>query len=530
MSSPTPAWTILDCSLRDGGYLNDWTFPLPLAVAHIAHLDALGVTMAEIGFRSLTDTSPQFLGQFAHSGPALLRELELHAPNVRLGVMVNESEFATASELAGRIDNYLGDGELPFVRIATHPKRLSNALQLAKTLVSRGVETFINLMQIDRVSKDDLSDFARNVSGLGLSGLYIADSLGSLRPRQAAEIVELLTSRSGVRVGAHFHDNFGLAFANSLAAIEAGASFIDGTVLGIGRGAGNTRLEFLLLEHPSVPAVQEIAGLVDLWNTWVVEATDLTAWGPSLDYALAARSRVHPTFVQKMIEKEAYTPAEQVTVIEQLGRKSASQFSENAMEIGNEWFSSPGTTSPEVRELFRDADILLLGAGPSLDRWLPEISRTAVQLGLTICIVGSGTPNIAAEYRIISQPTSMISRPESLRSGPKNIAPFSQLADRIPSDIRGAEDLSIDLELSATDFGFNGERVFASSARSSIVALALIAGLAPASILVAGFDGFPAGDTRNHEFVEALRRLRASNKKLYSLTPTAFDLEFRGFE
>lgn len=525
----TPGWRILDCSLRDGGYQNNWAFPLALAQAHLALLDALGITMAEIGFRSPSNRSSEFRGQFGHSGPALLRNLKAHAPNVQLGVMVNESEFAGPSELAERFKGDLADGALSFVRVATQPTGFRRALELAEPLIDLGLPTFVNLMQIDRVSKEDLVATVGKVSTLALSGIYIADSLGALRPPDAAAIVELLTSLTDVPIGVHFHDNFGLAFANSIAAIGAGVSLVDGTALGIGRGAGNTSLEFLLLDHHTTPPVQEIASLVELWKGYIQDSDDVTRWGPSLEYALAARSKVHPTFVQKMLERETYSAIERVTVIEELGRKSASRFSENALEMDGDWFTSPGTTSPEIRELFKAKNLLLVGSGPSVEQYMPEIRRTADELDLTVWIIGPGMPEIEAAYRIISHPASILSRPEALQSGATNVGPFSQLASKIPTNLSGLGYLSIDLALSTTDFGFNGDRVSAGSARSSIVALALLAGLSPDSIFVAGFDGFPSGDRRNHEFSEALRRLQESGKVLFSLTPTAFEIEFYGF-
>lgn len=525
----TPGWTILDCSLRDGGYLNNWAFPLGLAQNHLALLGALGITMAEIGFRSPSNRSSEFRGQFGHSSPALLRDLKGHAPNVQLGVMVNESDFAGPSELAERFEGDFADGALSFLRVATHPTGFRRALTLAEPLIDLGLPTFVNLMQIDRVSREDLAATVGKVSAVALSGLYIADSLGALRPPDVAAIVELLTSHTDMPIGVHFHDNFGLAFANSLAAIDAGASLVDGTALGIGRGAGNTSLEFLLLDHCTTPPVQKIASLVELWKGWMEDSDDVTRWGPSLDYALAARSNVHPTFVQKMLEKETYSAVERATVIEELGKKSASHFSEDALEIDSDWFTSPGTTSPEISDLFKAKNLLLVGSGPSIERHMPEIRRTADALELTVCIIGPGMPEIGADYRIISHPTSILSRPEALQSGATNVGPFSQLASRIPTNLSGLGYLSIDLALSTTDFGFKGDRVCAGSARSSIVALALLAGLTPASIFVAGFDGFPSGDRRNHEFAEALRRLQESGKVLFSLTPTAFEIEFYGF-
>ena len=529
MKTPEPQWTILDCSLRDGGYLNEWSFPLGLAQAHITKLATLGVTMVEIGFRSASSSSSAYVGQFAHTEAALLSDLQSYGAGVQLGVMVNQSDFSEPQTLLDRFERLSEEKLTPFVRVATHPHSLDEALKLAQILLDNGFPTYVNLMQVHTVPPDDFPWIAEKASELPLSAFYIADSLGALRPHQVGKLVGDFVSRAGVPVGVHFHDNLGLAFANSLAAVMAGARFVDGTALGIGRGAGNTKLEDLLLDHPLGYSARDISSLVELWKDWVLGAKEMTPWGPSLQYALAAKNNVHPTFVQKMLEDETFSPAEQITAIEELGTKSASHFSEDLLKIGNDWFLSPGSTSSGVRNLFEDKHLLLLGAGPSVERFLPEITRTIETLGLVVCIVGAGMPGVNADYRIISQPTSVMSRPEALETDAINIGPFGQFVGRLSSDVLRPKDLSIDLVLSASEFGFNGERVFSPSSRSSVVALALLSGLAPASILIAGFDGFPPGDGRNHEFADALRCVQQSGKSLSSLTPTAFEIGFRGF-
>lgn len=529
VNTPESQWAILDCSLRDGGYLNDWSFPLELAKAHVAGLATLGVTMVEIGFRSASSTSSAYLGQFAHTEPALLAELQSLGTGAQLGVMVNQSDFPEAQLLLDRFELLSEQEPRPFVRVATHPYSLDEALELARVLLDNGFPTFLNLMQVHTVPPNDFPRIAEKASGLTLSALYVADSLGALRPTQVAELVGSLVSCARVPIGVHFHNNLGLAFANSLAAVAAGARFVDGTALGIGRGAGNTKLEELLLEHPSGPSARDISWLVELWKDWVLNAEEVTPWGPSLEYALAAKNNVHPTFVQKMLEDESFSAAEQITAIEELGTKSASHFSEDLLKIGNDWFVSPGSTSSGVGDLFKGEHLLLLGSGPSVERFLPEITRTIETLGLVVCIVGAGMPEVKADYRIISQPTSVISRPEALETDAINIGPFGQFVGRLSTDVPRSGDLSIDLVLSESDFGFDGERVFSSSSRSSVVALALLSGLAPASILIAGFDGFPPGDGRNHEFAESLRRVQQAGKSITSVTPTAFEIGFRGF-
>ena len=130
-----------------------------------------------------------------------------------------------------------------FVRIATYLDGLEVSYEIAKELIKKGFDVSINLMQIQNADEIIIKDFGETAKKINLKSIYFADSVGCLFPRDVKDIVERMKTSFEGDVGIHAHNNLGLAFINSVSAIEAGATWVDGTLTGMGRGPGNTLTE-----------------------------------------------------------------------------------------------------------------------------------------------------------------------------------------------------------------------------------------------------------------------------------------------
>lgn len=206
-------------------------------------LENLGIQEVELGFKF---PSRGEFGPFSNVNDTLLQNYI--GFDRRFGFMV-ESKAAEAFDSTLAFSAWaLSDTSLfSFVRIATTLDDFDTAANLASELIGAGKRVFINLM---RASELDVALLASVLGKLPeeVAGLYLADSFGSLNPESTARLVSFLTGRLGIDIGFHAHNNRGMAFANSLAAIQAGASLVDGTLAGHGRGSGNARTEELSAE------------------------------------------------------------------------------------------------------------------------------------------------------------------------------------------------------------------------------------------------------------------------------------------
>ncbi|MDA7565822.1 hypothetical protein N8716_00050 [Pontimonas sp.] len=520
--------TILDCSLRDGGYVNSWDFPLPLIRQHVGLLDEIGVPLVEVGLRTPSATSSRYRGLTGYTPFALLAELKQSTVSAGLGVMVNVADFATAGELETNLAPESREKSLDFVRLATHRHDIARALDMAASLNGLGFAVFINIMQAHDLEDGFFANLPFAEMAAHLAGVYLADSFGAMKPDAAAHAVDRLVGTVKIPVGVHFHDNLGLAMANSMAAYNRGASLIDGTVLGIGRGAGNTRLESLVLEYFSADAIDTTARLMAIWKDWISQRGGNQSWGPSFEYSLAAKFSVHPTYVQEMGESGELNTAEQAITIKTLGVNNASKFSPALLDVGNRWFDETADSGAPAWTGLEGRNVLLVGSGTSVSLYRNEIDLLLGSADFSVILVGGRDPaGFDCDFRIISHPMSVLSQPGVLDSEIPCIGPLNQIRTQLKLPDRTGVGHSIDLVLSSERFGLFDSKVYASSSRSSLYALALLAGSAPAAITLAGFDGYPAGDSRNHEFNSAIQILKDRDIGVASITPSQFDVPFR---
>ena len=289
---------VLDCTFRDGGYYVDWDFDESTVRKYLAAISTAKVDIVEIGFRFLS--ADKFLGAFAYSTDEYLNSISL-PKDVSIAVMINASDFISADAgMVNAVEQVFvekNDSVVDIVRIATRAKDVMQCQALAEKINNLGYRVFLNLMQVDAVESDELSRVATTISSWGtIDVLYFADSFGSMEPASVQEIVAVVRLGWHGALGIHTHDNKGQALANSLAARDAGVTYIDSTMSGMGRGAGNAKTEYLLVE-----LMRRNAGRYFPDALFPLVLQDFHKlqlkhqWGPNIYYYLSAIHGIHPT-------------------------------------------------------------------------------------------------------------------------------------------------------------------------------------------------------------------------------------------
>ena len=518
---------ILDCTLRDGGYLNSWKFPLANVREHLRLMAGLGVDFVEVGFRRPKGTLNKFMGASAFSPDSIVVEGSSERTKTQFGMMIDQTDFPTDQIL---LESF-GPREprnLRFVRIATTVENFGGALNNASLLISLGYKVFVNIMQCSLLDSESLYSIAARAGEHRLSGLYLADSFGALRPEELGKQVATLVSRTDLPIGVHCHDNLGLALANSLAAASEGASLIDATVLGAGRGAGNTNMEDLLLNlRPETVVTEGFSEMLGYWRKQKETGVFESRWGKSTEYGFAATKNVHPNYVTDLIESEEHSLFERIVILDKLGDRNSTSFSNTPPAVGSEWFELSGETSKAAERFVGGADFLLVGTGPSAERYFEEVREFSLGHAVKVVLVGGHSKNpIGAQLQVVSNPITFLAGKQKLVPDLPIFGPVSQVpVEHLP----GGASLSVDLRLSQTDYGVEKSTVMLPTMRSSIFALVALAGLGANQLNLAGFDGYPHGDVRNFEFQRAIDFVKSTNTKVVSLTPCGFDVDFGAY-
>ena len=251
---------LLDCTLRDGGYYNNWDFNPDLVTDYLDAMAALKVDFVELGLRSLKNVG--FKGQCAFSTDTFIDNLKIPIELMdKICVMVNGSEFILEKKdpsdfedqkffqvsVLEKLFKRKSQSRVSLVRIACHIHEFEACLPVSTWLHEQGYLVGFNLMQIADRTKEEIKTLARKANFFPIDILYFADSMGGLNPKEVNEIVTAFKKGWKGELGIHTHDNMGQAISNSLQAVSDGVTWADSTVTGMGRGAGNAQTEYLIM-------------------------------------------------------------------------------------------------------------------------------------------------------------------------------------------------------------------------------------------------------------------------------------------
>jgi 4-hydroxy 2-oxovalerate aldolase len=292
---------VLDCTIRDGGLCNEWRFEPALVRSVFEALRESGIEYMEVGYRVSQN------GKETHENTGPWRFCEendlqrvVEPGRMKLSTMVDVGRI-TPDDIP-----HTRDTAISVLRIATYAHQMDEALRLLDHGLACGYETFLNVMAISTLSPDEVDKALLRMRGSGVHNVAIVDSFGALFPSHVRYLVHKYMNYlgDGIKVGVHFHNNQQQAFANTLTAIDEGVDFVDATVYGMGRGAGNCPLELLLLylDNPRY----NVGPIFDLMGDFATLHDELR-WGYQLPYAVTGYFNLHPREgIERMTQPDRY--------------------------------------------------------------------------------------------------------------------------------------------------------------------------------------------------------------------------------
>jgi 4-hydroxy 2-oxovalerate aldolase len=525
---------VLDCTFRDGGYYTDWDFERGVVQAYLQAVDRAGVDFVEIGFRGPASAG-RSMGPFAHCPDWFLRDFDLPA-RARVGVMVNASDLARAGGRSSAAELFRPATESPvsLVRVAAHFAEVPAVAADLERLRSLGYDVGLNLMQAAGRPAREIEQVASAVSAWGTVGvLYFADSLGNMQPADVVGAIEALRRAWPGDLGFHAHDNKGLALVNTLAAVDHGVGWVDATLAGMGRGAGNVHTETLLLELESRPAAGGRFRPEALFPLATGEFETLRArhgWGPNLLYHLAATWSIHPTYVQEMMVECAGRPDRLLAGMQVLRQSASRSFSAANLRTALAGPAREARGSASARAVVGGRDVLLLAPGPqcrahrtAIERFIRRARPCTIHLNFERQV----DPELIDAFATCNVTRVAASREAIEGAGRPVILPLAVLGEDVVRAMRpdGILDYGLAVDPEAFTAGDEGACIPASLVGPYAIAFAIAGGAR--TIHLAGFDGFPSSDRRQGEMVAILERIREAHpdRRLVSLTPTSYPVE-----
>ena len=299
-----PEIKVIDCTVRDGGLMNDHNFPLEFVKAVYAADCAAGVDYMEIGYKGMASMYPKTqYGPWKFSSEDDIRRAvgEKKGPT-KISVMADAERTNYAKDLLPRDKSYVD-----LVRVATYIHQIPAALDIVHDAHQKGYDTALNIMAVSTVAESELESALEIIAQSPVKALYVVDSFGTLYSEQVRGLVhrfQKFTVPAHKEVGIHAHNNLQLAFANTIEGVVLGCNYVDASIAGLGRGAGNCPLELVLsfLHNPKFkmrPVLEAIQNTVEPYR-------EELRWGFAIPYMLTGYLNQHPKAAMQFMEGDDF--------------------------------------------------------------------------------------------------------------------------------------------------------------------------------------------------------------------------------
>jgi len=281
---------VLDCTIRDGGLINNHDFDFKFVRSVYSALSEAGIDYMEIGYKNSKRLfSPKEYGTWKFCDDEDIKKVtEGIKSNTKISVMV-DVDRVDIEDIKPRKES-----PVSMIRVASYVKDIDKAIFLANHFSDKGYETTINIMAISRALDNELTECLHQLEEeCKAQVIYVVDSFGSLYQETTEFLVKKAKSiLKSKEVGIHAHNNQQLGFSNTIEAIIHNANYVDATVYGLGRAAGNCPLELVLgfLKNPKF----DIRPILDLISKEFVPLRNKLEWGYLIPYAITGMFDEHP--------------------------------------------------------------------------------------------------------------------------------------------------------------------------------------------------------------------------------------------
>jgi 4-hydroxy 2-oxovalerate aldolase len=518
---------LLDCTLRDGGYYNNWNFDLKNVKKYLKQIYLSNIDVVELGFNFFQKNSNY--GKFAFVDSNVIKKIPKNK-NTKIALMINGSDFF---KIQGNYKKYLDKifkkkKNIDIIRIAAHYKDYKKLIKYIKYLKLLNYKIFFNLMQVNNVSQKNLKQCLNLLDkSKSVDVFYFADSFGNLKPSDIKKLCSIIKKNWKKEIGIHSHDNCGLALSNSIQAFKSGATWIDGTIQGMGRGAGNVSTENLLKFFKNYNYKPESINKIS--KNYFKDLKQKYKWGESKYYRIAAKFNIHPTYIQMLQTDGRYSDKEIKKSINSLKKIVATSYDPRLLEqTFNNVKNIEGRWNAE--QSFNKKRVLILGQGKSL-RDKSNINKIQNYILKTNCVVISININNLISERLIDFYASCNETRISVDNQKydflkKPLIIPEQKLKQIKKNYKKINYLDYGMMVKNNQFYHNSKYSIIPYNLTFAYAIGVVLAGNAKDILIAGFDGYKNNQKEQIEMQKTLDLIKKNYRslRLKTLTKTSYNL------
>lgn len=369
---------LLDCTLRDGGYVNSWKFGFESARNIICSLTKSNVDVIEVGFlRNVENYNPD-ITVCSH-----IEELNKLLPekigNTMYSAMAMRSNFDI-----NNLSPYNGKG-IEMIRITAHDYDIEEGLEFARKVKEKGYKLSVNPINIMGYSDSRILWIIENVNQIHPYQFSIVDTFGSMKRRDLDRIVSLVDNNldRNIRVALHLHENMSLSCCLAQAFIDKHLNrpvAVDGSLMGIGRIPGNLPIE-LIADYCNdyCGKSYDIDYLMDAIQDYISPIKGTTKWGYTPAYFLSARFNLHRNYAEYYLKKGDLTNKDINHILSRFDLSKKTSFdSEYAEKMYEDYMNNQIDDTEDIavlKKCFKGKDVLLIAPGSTISDYEEKIIK-----------------------------------------------------------------------------------------------------------------------------------------------------------
>ena len=477
---------LLDCTLRDGGYCNQWEFGIENAKKMVAGLTEAKVDIVECGFVSATKECRENQTLFASVKDVSQLLSSNRGAGTTYVAMANYGEL-TPEDIPERVDGMI-DG----LRIAFHKKDRVEGMKLCRAVKEKGFQVFVQAMVSVSYTDREFLDLIEQANNLAPTAFYIVDSFGLMKRQDMLRFFYLIENNldEGIAIGFHSHNNMQLAYSNAQTLVDMGSKhdiIIDSSVFGMGRGAGNLCTEIIIgYLNENAGCDYDLTPVLRLADNVVMRFFDRCPWGYSIPNYLSANHNTHPNYAGFFDEKKTLTVEDMDAVFAMMDDGKRNSFDKGyAEEVYRAYMESKGDSKQEPVEKLRQAiegkTVLLVAPGRSS---MDEAARVA-EFAASDSVVSIGVNH---DYACSELDCIFLS----------NLRRYRDLAPEKRAKCIVTSNVPAEGSLASVDYVSLLNNVDGVEDNAGLMAAKLVSDLGASEIVLAGFDGYAPDMMENY--------------------------------
>ena len=520
--------SLLDCTLRDGGYYNNWDFSPSFINKYLQIMSKTGVDVIEIGFKTLDQNSNY--GACAYSNDNFINTLNI-PKNIKIAVMVN------ASDLIKKKFNVLSFfkkkklSKISIIRIAAHYSEIKKLGKKISELKKLGYKVFLNLMQISERKDEEIQNAGEFAQENKLDVLYFADSMGSLESSEIKKIINLLKNKWKGDLGIHTHDNMSRAVINSRIAFENGVKFLDCTVDGMGRGPGNAKTEYLILEYKKyLKQKSDLLPLLDFISNEVESLRLKYKWGTNPFYYLSGIKKIHPTFIQTMLGDKSFKNKDILSTINYISKIDATRFNRDLIYRNAGINRNIKFNTYNLNKVLKNKNVLIIGSGESvienkkfIEKCIKDNNFFTIALN-TKKIIKESLINL----RVVSNELRFLTDRNKIKKLKQRvIMPYDMLSNKIQKNLNTKKIVNFGLKIKKETFKFEKDHTTCPNSLAISYAIGISNCGRAKKIYLAGIDGFGKNDPKQIELIQTFDCLKKNKSiPIFAITKSNLNIPY----